>query len=110
MTFTISLHHIGTFRVRNVFNWVARVGGYPFTVEPGSVGDANAIGREEAEVGEGKGLGGYARAIAEDAATGWGGEHAIAEAGDKVWGCSRFAQGGYKIYLCLSSTRPGGCR
>lgn len=70
MTFAISLHHIGAFRVRNVFDWVARVGGYPFTVEPGSVGGANAISREEAEVGEGEGLGGYAGAIAEDAATG----------------------------------------
>lgn len=51
MTFAISLHHIGAFRVRNVFDWVARVGGYPFTVEPGSVRGANAISREEAEVG-----------------------------------------------------------
>lgn len=104
MAFAISLHHIGAFRVRNVFDWVARVGGYPFTVEPGSVGGANAIRREEAEVGEGEGLGGYARAIAEDAATVWGGKHGIAEAGDEVWSCSRFAHGSYKVCLCLSST------
>lgn len=70
MTFAISLHHIGALRVRNVFDSVARVGGYPFTVEPGRVGGANAFSREESEVGEGEGLGGYARAIAEDAATG----------------------------------------
>ena len=109
MTFAISLHHIGTFRVRYVLDWVARVGGHPFTVEPGGVGGANAIGREKTEVGEGEGLGGYAGAIAEDAATGWRGEHGIAEAGDEVWGCSRFAQGSYKVCLCLSSTRPDGC-
>jgi len=70
MTFAISLHNIGAFRVRNVFDWFARVGGYPFTVEPSSIGGANAISREEAEVGDGEGLGGHARAIAEDAATG----------------------------------------
>lgn len=109
MTFAISLYHIGAFRVRNVFDWVARVGGYPFAVEPGSVCGANAIGREETEVGGGEGLGGYARAIAEDAATGWRGEHGIAEAGDEVWGCSRFAQGGDKVCVCSSSTRPDGC-
>lgn len=101
MTFPISLYHIGAFRVRNVFDWVARVGGYPFTVEPGSVGGANAISREEAEVGEGEGLGGYARAIAEDAATGRGGKHGIAEAGDEVRGCSCFSQGSYKVCLCF---------
>lgn len=108
MTFAISLHHIGTFRVRYVLDWVARVGRHPFAVEPGGVGGANAIGREKAEVGEGEGLGGYAGAIAEDAATGWRGEHGIAEAGDEVWGCSRFAQGSYKVCLWLSSTRPDG--
>lgn len=43
-------------------------------------------------MGEGEGLGGYAGAIAENAATGWKGEHGIAEADDEVWVCSRFAQ------------------
>lgn len=51
---------------------------------------------------EGEGLGSYTGPVAEDASAGWGGEHGIAEAGDEVWRCSRFTQGGYKIYLCFS--------
>ena len=43
-------------------------------------------------MGEGEGLGGYAGAIAEDAATGWKKEDGIAEADDEVWVCSHFAQ------------------
>lgn len=53
-------------------------------------------------MGEGEGSGGYAGAIAEDAATGWGGKHGTAEAGDEVWGCSSFSQGSYKVYFVVN--------
>lgn len=70
VTFAISLHHIGAFRVGDVFDRVTRVRGYPFAVKPGGVGGPNAIWWEEAEVWEGEGLGSYAGAVAEDAAAG----------------------------------------
>lgn len=55
-------------------------------------------------------MGSYAGAIAKNAAAGGGGEHGIAEAGDEVWRCSRFAQGGYKVcFVFFNPIRPDGC-
>lgn len=97
VTFPVSLHDIGAFLVVNVANWRAGVGGDALAVKPGDVRVADCVGGQGAEVGEVEGGGGYAGAVAEDAAPGGGGEHGVAEAVDEVGSRGCLGEGGDQV-------------
>lgn len=85
MTFSVPLHDIGALFVVDVFHAVPGVGTDTFTVQPRSIGAADAVGGEGAEMGHGHCLRRDAWPVPEDSPAGRGGKHGVAEAIDEIW-------------------------
>ena len=88
VAFAISLHDVGALFVVDVLDAFSFVGRDALAVQPVYVRASDGVRGERAELLHREGLGGDARAVAEDASPGGGGEHGVAEAVDEVWcGC-----------------------